>query len=149
MSIKWNWGVGAALAYAVFVASTLGFVAFAMSRPVALVRSDYYEDALREDQKREAEANGRAFSDRLTLTVDGRRDLVVAFPAELAMAVHGTMTLYRASDPAADREVALAPSSDGTQTISLVGMPQGHWLVQLRWRVAQRDFYTEQEVVLR
>lgn len=149
MIIKWNWGVGVALAYGVFATSTAGFVAFAMSRPVSLVRSDYYEESLREDQKQQAEANARALGDRLAITVDGRGDLVVTVPAEQAMDLHGTVTLYRASDPGADRQLALAPSPDGTQRIAMAGMPYGHWLVQLRWTVARRDFYAEQEVTLR
>jgi hypothetical protein len=149
MTLKWNWGVGVALTYTIFATSTLGFVAFAMSRPVSLVRNDYYEDALREDQKRQAEANARTLGDQLIIGVGRDHDVVVRLPPAHATDVHGTVTLYRASDPSADREVALVLSPDGTQRIALAGLPLGRWLVQLRWTTAKRDFYAEQEVTVR
>ena len=49
--MTFNWGTGMAAIYALFVVSTVAFVTFAMRRPVALVRADYYAESLRQDQK--------------------------------------------------------------------------------------------------
>ena len=127
----------------------MAFVAFAMSRPVSLVRDDYYEDSLREDQKREAEANARALGDRLAVMVTESGDLMLSFPAEQAGIAKGTATLYRASDPSADRDVPLQLAPDGTQKIPLRGLSPGHWLVKVRWSAGQRDFYVEQAATIR
>lgn len=47
MTIRLHWGTGIALAYTTFALATIGFVVFAMQRPVDLVSADYYADALR------------------------------------------------------------------------------------------------------
>jgi len=148
MTLKWNWGTGIALVYTTFALSTMGFVAFAMSRPVSLVRDDYYEQSLLEDAKRDAVANAAALGPRVTLTRTDDQALVVHLPAEQARAA-GSLTLYRASDPSSDRVFALALRGDGTQLVPLHGLRPGHWLAQLRWTANGRAYYTEQPLVVR
>ena len=149
MTIRWHWGVGVGVVYGIFAASTLGFVAFAMSRPVSLVSDDYYADSLREDQKRAAVANARALGDRVRVSNADGRTLAVTLPVEQPRTVSGTVTLYRASDAAADRVVALALQADGTQRIPLRELHAGQWLVRLRWTGDGRDFYVEQAIEVR
>jgi len=148
MTVKWNWGTGIALVYSAFALSTMGFVAFAMSRPVSLVSDDYYEQSLHEDARREAVANAAALGPRVALTRTDDQDLVVHVPAEQAGAA-GSLTLYRASDPARDRVIALALRGDGTQVVPLRGLQPGQWLAQLRWTVAGHAYYTAQPLIVR
>ncbi|MEO8076706.1 MAG: FixH family protein [Acidobacteriota bacterium] len=148
MTLKWNWGTGIALVYSTFALSTIGFVAFAMNRPVSLVSDDYYEQSLHEDARREAVANAAALGPRVALTRTDDQDLVVHLPAEQAGAA-GSLTLYRASDSASDRRVPLALRPDGTQRVSLHGLQAGQWLAQLRWAANGHAYYTEQPLVVR
>jgi hypothetical protein len=147
MTIRFNWGTGLALAYAAFAAATTGFVAFAMSRPVVLVRADYYQESLRQDARMQAERNARELGGSASIAVDGDR-LVVAVPRGQAGTARGTVTLYRASDDAADRVFDLAVDRDGRQGVSIRGIAPGHWVVQLRWDAAGREYYVERPVVV-
>jgi hypothetical protein len=72
----------------------------------------------------------------------------VTIPREQARIAHGSITLYRASDAAADRTFDLAVDADGHQSVSMEALAPGHWLVQLRWTVGGRAYYTEQSMVL-
>jgi hypothetical protein len=148
MTLKWNWGTGIALVYSTFALSTIGFVTFAMRRPVSLVSDDYYEQSLREDAKRDAVANAASLGPRVALTRTDDENLVVHLPAEQAGAA-GSLTLYRASDAARDRVVPLILRDDGTQLVPLHGLEAGRWLAQLRWTANGHAYYTEQPLVVR
>jgi hypothetical protein len=147
MTIRFNWGAGIALTYGAFALATTGFVVFAMGRPVALVRADYYAESLRQDQRTEAVQNARDLGSAVSIVNTDGRHLIVSFPVEQAPGARGTITLYRASDATADRMFDVAPDGDGRQRLSLVGLPAGQWLVQLQWKARDREYYVEQPVV--
>jgi hypothetical protein len=149
MTMRINWGVGIAATYILFAAATGGFVAFAMSRPVSLVSPDYYADSMREDQHLAATQNAQALGAALGIHSDGRDRIHVSLPPTHATAASGTVTLYRASDAAADRTVPLHPDLNGAQEVDVRGLPRGSWLVQLRWKVDGQDYYFERPVILR
>ena len=144
-----NWGVGIAATYILFATATGGFVAFAMNRPVSLVSPDYYADSLREDQHLAATRNAQALGSALAVTTDGRDRILVSVPSADVPRMRGTVTLYRASDAAADRTFALHPDSKGKQDVNVSSVARGLWLVQLRWSVETVDYYFEQPVILK
>jgi hypothetical protein len=146
--MKWNWGFGVAATYIVFAIATSGFVVFAMSRPVSLVRPDYYAESLREDQQLAARANATRLGAAVSVAVQDRT-LRIRVPRPLETTITGTVVLYRASDPDADRTFTFVPDPNGVQTIDLSRSPSGHWIVKLHWTTAGRDYYVEEPVVLR
>lgn len=149
MNIRFDWGTGIAVTYTVFALATAGFVVFAMGRPVALVRADYYAESLRQDQRAEAVRNARDLGVAVSIVNTDGRHVVVSLPREQAETARGTVTLYRASDASADRVLDLAPGADGRQQFSLSGLAPGHWLVQVRWSAGGREYYLEQPTVAR
>ena len=144
-----NWGVGVATAYIGFAAATSGFVAFAMSRPVSLVSPDYYAESLREDQHLAARRNAEALGGAVAVRLEGHDCIHISVPRSHAQAGRGSVTLYRASDVAADRTFAFSPDEAGQQIVTINSLARGSWLVQLRWSVEGRDYYIEQPVVLK
>ena len=144
-----NWGTASAVAYLTFAAATTGFVAFAMSRPVLLVRSDYYADSLKEDQHLAARRNALSLGAAVDVTTNGRDRIHITIPPDQAVEARGVVTLYRASDPAADRTFALTVDRLGGQDLSVDQIVRGTWLVQVRWAAGGRDYYIEQAVVLK
>jgi hypothetical protein len=145
MRIRWHWGTGMALAYTAFALSTLGFVVFAMSRPATLVSVEYYRQALAHDRRLEAEANARALGPALDVHLSADRTRVVLqLPGEHSPVARGTVTLYRPSDPSADRVVPLSLDANGAQRIPLEGLPTGRWRLLLEWSAEGRPYYVEQ-----
>lgn len=144
--MRWNWGAGVAATYVVFAAATSGFVAFAMTRPVSLVRPDYYAESLREDRQIAARANARGLGPGVSIAVE--RDGIRLTVPPASGAIDGSVTLYRASDAAADRMSPFSPDARGTQVLSVSGLERGHWVVKLKWTAAGREYYVEQPIVL-
>lgn len=139
------WGTAVVVIYAAFAASTLGFVAFAMTQPVDLVSPDYYQRSLVEDRRIAARDAARGLGDAVSAEVDAAaRTVVIRVPSPGAA---GTVTLYRPAGSAADRTVPLA-LRDGRQVLSTAGLASGHWLVQIDWSAGGRPFYYEAAVSL-
>jgi hypothetical protein len=150
MTIRWNWGTGLAVVYAVFALGTLGFVVFAMEHPQPLVTPRAYDQALGHDRRLAAMANADALGSTFACDVESDgRTLGLQFPASEATRVRGTLTLYRPSDPGADRVIPLAPDDRGRQAVSLAGLPAGRWRVLLDWTADGTAYYSETDVRLR
>ncbi len=149
MIIRPSWGTGIAMAYTAFVLATTGFVVFAMRRPLALVRPDYYAESLRQDQRMRAAENARGLGADASIVQTSSRELLVSLPRAMARTASGTVTLYRASDAGADRVLALALTAEGHQRMSLRGLATGRWVVQLRWSTGGLEYYVEQQVTVR
>lgn len=147
--MKWNWGAGIAAAYIAFAAATSGFVVFAMSRPVSLVRPDYYAESLREDQLMAARTNAHLLGSAVSITNERRDVLRLSVPRNAGAAISGSVTMYRASDPAADRTFTFTPDAGGVQNLTVSQLGSGHWIVKLHWATAGRDYDVEQPIVLR
>jgi hypothetical protein len=143
--LRLNWGTGIALAYAVFVIGTTGFVVFALGQPVELVSADYYSRSLTYDERLDAERHADALGDALRWTPasDGRA-LIITLPRD--QKVTGTLTLYRPSSVAADRVVPLAIDARGEQRLPFDGLASGRWILQMDWQAAGQRYYRENAV---
>jgi hypothetical protein len=147
---RFHWGVAIAAVYTTFATSTIGFVAFAISRPVDLVSSDYYARSLGHDDHLAAIARTRALGPTLqcTLSEEGRT-LLLGLPREFAQTASGTVHLYRPSNGRADRTAPLRLDARGSQQLSLDGLARGRWTLQLDWHVNGLTYYHEQSLDLR
>ena len=145
MKIGFNWGTGIAVTYAAFAVSTLGFVAFALGRPVDLVSADYYARSLAHDERMAAARGAGALDVRAALSADGE-NIVLTLPREQIASASGTVTLYRPSSAAEDRVVPLALDAAGTQRIAAAGLARGRWIVKIDWDAGGRRFHSEAAV---
>jgi hypothetical protein len=147
--MKWNWGTGISATYIVFATATVGFVVFAMQRPVALVRPDYYAESLREDQKIAARDNARRLGSAVSIANAGADVIRVSIPRDQTVTAPGSVLFYRASDPAADRSFPFMPDADGTQQFRVDALAPGHWIVKVHWTAGGQDYDLEQPLMLR
>lgn len=116
----WGWRIG--LVYTAFALSTLGFVAFAMTQRVDLVRDDYYQESLRTTAAQAALQRGRASG--VTLRVEDG-SLCVGMPQASSGKVH--VHLYRPDNPARDQHLSGEIQSDGTVSLPLSRDMRGNW----------------------
>lgn len=148
MKARWNWAMAIAVTYTVFAVSMLGFVAFALARPVDLVSADYYADALAHDARIEAARRGAALAAFDVAVASGAGEVVVTLPLTHAGAT-GTVTFYRPSGSAADRTMPLSLDGRGEQRVPVGDLPRGYWTVQVEWEADGLAYYREQPLRLR
>lgn len=149
MSRYWHWGTKIALVYILFVCGTITMVAIAVTQRTDLVAPDYYQRALRQDDRMAAEQNAAALGASLVVDSSAPDRLIVHWPHTPEA---GTITLYRASNAAADRNVPVATSpTDGgaEQTVALSDMERGTWKAQITWTAAGRPYYVEREFTIK
>lgn len=143
--MRFNWGTGIAVTYTAFAVSTLGFVAFALGRPVDLVSPDYYARSLAHDERIAAERGAGALDVRVAFRAEGEA-ILLTLPREHSAGASGTVTLYRPSSAADDRVVPLALDGAGAQRIPAAGLARGRWIVKIDWEAGGRRFHSETAV---
>lgn len=136
-----NWGWRIALVYTSFALATLGFVAFAMTQRVDLVRSDYYEQSLQHDQHAQAVANVQALGSSVSLQV---REGMIEFVAPVDHAgANVSIALYRPDAPADDKTYKALLDQQGRATIHVKDLRPGLWRVRVDWKVSTRAYHFE------
>ena len=147
MTRFWNWGVGIATVYTIFAGATLGFVAFAMSERVDLVSPEYYADSLAHDAKQAAESRTLALGSSFRME-QSAGVVTLSWPAT-ARPDNGRISMYRPSNSASDRSIAVAPDTQGRQVVSLESVPAGSWILQCDWVSGGLKYYAEQRLDVR
>lgn len=142
---RFHWGWRISLVYTAFALSTLGFVAFAMTQRVDLVRDDYYQESLRTTAAQDELARGRTAGVevaihgpmiRITITDTTKR------PSSLMA------DLYRPDDPSLDQHHVVTVADNGAYEVPLVGVVSGSWRVKLQWKVDGVAFARDQAMML-
>lgn len=147
---RWHWGTRIAIVYTAFAVSTVGFVVFAMHRPVDLVHPDYYARSLQHDAHLAAIGRTGALGDAFSIAQAGSgRSVIIRWPRDMAPAVAGSATFYRADNAHADRVVALAPDAEARQEIMVDSALRGLWTVQVEWSAGGESYYAERRLMLR
>ena len=137
----WGWRIG--LVYTAFALSTLGFVAFAMTQRVDLVRDDYYQESLRTAAAQAELHRGRMAG--IVLRVDDAK-LIIRMPyaPDGSLSVH----LYRPDNPALDQQMKTTVGDDGVAIVPLHGADSGRWRVIARWVYGGQSYVYEQTILV-
>jgi hypothetical protein len=132
--MSWGWRI--IILYAIFIAGTVGWVSYAMTKEVDLVRPDYYEHGLDHDKTMAARARAEALGDNAFIQFDRSSDLLrIQIPTEQAASAAGTIYLYRPNAVDSDRTIALKPAPNGRMTIPAQSLARGVWRFTLDWSV--------------
>lgn len=143
--IRFHWGWRIGLVYMVFALSTLGFVAFAMTQRVDLVREDYYQESLRNTTAQRE--RHRAHDVGAGIQVNGRMvRLIVADDA--AVPATAMLHLYRPDNPSQDVRTTIEAGKGGVLTYRLADVAPGQWRAIIRWNVRGENFEVEQSFML-
>ena len=149
MSRYWHWGTKIALVYCLFVTGTITMVAIAVNQRTDLVTPDYYAKALRQDDRMEAVRNTVALGSSFSAVQRDSGALTIAWPHTPDS---GTITLYRASDAGADREIPVSPvaaAGGAQQRVDLTMLAEGAWKAQIAWTAHGQSYYAEREIAIK
>jgi hypothetical protein len=138
---KLNWGWRIAIVYTFFAVSTIGFVAFAMTKKVELVRADYYEHSLEHDATSAARARATALDDAVKINETAQK-ITVLLPAHHANA-SGKITFYRPSAVSLDRSITIVKGSAEALTSDLL---PGRYRLVIEWKHNSQDYLAERNI---
>jgi nitrogen fixation protein FixH len=142
-----NWGYKLAIVYLAFAAGILTLVFKAKGEKIDLVAKDYYNQELAFGQRIAASNNAAALSGGLSVNVLNDQ-VVVTMPADCSgQNFSGTVTLYCPSDASSDRTVSLISGAQN-QVILTENLKKGLYLVQLKWKMNEKEYYLEKSLTL-
>ncbi|MFI5201933.1 MAG: FixH family protein [Candidatus Kapaibacterium sp.] len=146
--MSWGWRI--VILYAIFIAGTVGWVSYAMTKEVDLVRPDYYEHGLEHDKSMAARARADALGTNASIQLDAaHHDYRIQLPAEQAAAAKGTILLYRPNSIESDRTIPLAVGSDGIMRVPTSNLAPGLWQITLDWQNSGLSYEMQQMDTLR
>lgn len=131
--------------YTAFALATLGFVVFAMTQRVDLVRADYYEEAMRHDSMQVA----RARAAQQGSIVRQQNDTLQLLSSEVALHESPvTIEWLRAQNPALDEGMQTSYSKLVIQGVSTEHLERGKWTLRVHWKVGQVPYQIDTTVNL-
>jgi hypothetical protein len=140
------WPFGIVTAFVLFVGGMASFVVIACSQHDYLVNANYYENELEFQSQLDGAARAQQAGAAVRFDV-GSKQVVISVPvAQLPQKFSGTVELYNAIEPKADREFLLAPRPDGTQTLDVSRLVSGSWTVRAKWNAGGEKYFLEQKI---
>lgn len=142
--MKFNWGTGIALFYSTFAAVLIFAVIKSTTHDNSLVVDNYYEEDLKYQQHFDRLANTMAAD--IDFKVDNQNHLVhLQFPM---YAQQGEILFFRPSDKTKDFKLPVSTNASGIQIIPINGLANGLWKVKINWSSEEKNYYSEQTIIL-
>ena len=143
MENKFNWGWKIAILYSGFVCFMLAMVFQASHQKVELVTTNYYEEEL----KYQSHIDKMAFTDSSHATpewkVNGDK-IAMTFPmGSPKESIIGDIRFYCPSDEHRDFTMPISTMPQTPISISNQKLSHGTYKMQIEWKQASSDFYTE------
>lgn len=152
MKVTFNpWPVAIILTFVLFVSGTIGLIVMAASQRADLVSKNYYEQELKYQDQVDRLEHTRQLSAPAKIAYDaGRRRIGITLPPEHAsQSITGRIQLYRPSEADLDRQLKLQTDTQGRQWVDASDLQPGLWKLRLVWAVGNREFSTDQPVVIK
>ncbi len=148
--MKSPWPIALTSFFALLVAVMVVFVVWSLRQRVDLVAPDYYAQEIQHQQRINAETRAKQEGLKPAVAYDrGQSQFTIRFPEGAALqSATGTVTFYRPSDAALDRQFAFEPDAEGAQTISVALLP-GLWRVKISWQREDVSYFVEDALMVR
>ncbi|MEW5798319.1 MAG: FixH family protein [Bacteroidota bacterium] len=145
---KINWGSWIVLSFVVFALGTFTMVYISMNSRVDLVTDDYYEKELKYQDHIDVLKNTNAIESKVSFTLN-RSSISISYPnIDAPSNYSGVVMFFRPSDKTLDFSRPVSIDSTYSQTIATDTLLRGMWRVKISWDVGEKQYYTEQPVII-
>ena len=146
-TIKINWGAKIAMLYGGFVVLIVALVTGSMRQDFDLVSADYYQQELEYQKVINASKNQSALSSPVQVHAD-EQYVHLDFPHEIAQeSISGNVQFYSEVKTEWDKTMPLVNTA-GKMTIARSELQKTNYLVKIKWKVDEVDYYQETRINL-
>jgi hypothetical protein len=141
--MKWNWGKGIFIFYALFVIvlAIQLFRSFQYDR--SLVVEDYYAKDLAYQEQFDRIQN--VLKHNADVTIEHAADsLLIQFPED-HLSPEGAIHFYRADNKSLDQTYPIDLNEKGRQLFVSSEFAKGKWTIKISWQWDGNDYFVEQE----
>jgi nitrogen fixation protein FixH len=143
--MKNKWGIGIAAAYIIFAGSMILFAVHASHQHYDLVSDNYYEQAVKYQDKIDAGYN--AEQSKLDITYNEKENTLLLNAASEIKS--GTLQFYKPDKAAVDFKLDFSTNAEGKQTLPLRKLAHGYWKVNAIWIADDnKSCYTETKIFI-
>lgn len=142
-----SWSKAIILSFILFAVFVAAMVTVCVRQDIGLVTRDYYKEELQYQEQLDRKQNALNLEARPDIVV--REDNLEIHYAEMDAVSTGTVTLFRPSNAALDREFRLlVPSSEAVQRFPLRGAVKGLYKARMRWVMRGKEYFMEKVIVI-
>lgn len=143
-----NWPRSIILVFVLFVGLVVTMVVISMKHKVNLVAHNYYEEELAYQDQINRIQNFEDLSDKPTVIKQGH-EIIVTFPSLVANEIlSGEIHFFRPSDNAIDKKIELKLDQAFSQSFPTAALGKGLWKTKLSWKTNDKEYFSEQRIVL-
>jgi nitrogen fixation protein FixH len=141
--MKFNWGHGIALAYAIFACSLLAVVLKTTQYDHSLVTEKYYQKDLEYQQHYEKLANSQTLDQPIKVWKDKEaKALSIQFPDGFER-IEGEVTFFRPVNEEEDFSVPFELSGENLLEYNTEKLHPGLWTIKIDWQSGNTPYYQE------
>jgi nitrogen fixation protein FixH len=143
-----SWGNKLLLVFIAFTGLMSYMTYRCVSTPVELVANEYYQDELAYQNVIDGAKNANALSRKINIRQEAGK-IMIEFPPEM-MSSHltGTILFYNAANLNRDRNVKLNVLSGGKIILESGLLGPGQFTVKITWNANNKDYYSEQNIMI-
>lgn len=142
-----SWGNKLVVVFVIFIAMIGTLVYKSVMIKNDLVTSDYYSQELKYQDKINGSNNANAISQ--VSIVQNKEFVTIYLPTELiGNSISGEAWFYCVTDADKDRHIKLNVGDNGAQMISKKELAKGNMQIKLSWKVGDKDYYTEKNLLI-
>ncbi|GBD90214.1 fixH [bacterium BMS3Abin04] len=146
--MKLNWGTGILVFYVLFMAVSIWFISFAMSKDVNLVTDDYYSKEIKYQEQIDRVKRTNNLPEKLKVKVLGE-NIVFRFPSIFKSdKIEGNILLYRPSNRYYDHSLSIELNKNNEQSFSSENLLKGLWKIKVDWTVDSLTYFNEENIMV-
>ena len=144
-----NWGTKIALIYSGFVVFIISMVVLCIKQnDIHLVSKEYYKEEIAYQDQIDKLTNAQQLHGQMGFQYIGEKQVVeFFFPKSLSDAT-GEILFFRPSDAHKDVKVAVNMDDTGRQIVPVYSLDKGLWKVKVKWNAKNKDYFSEQVLVI-
>jgi hypothetical protein len=144
-----NWGTKIALIYGGFVAFVIAMVVLCIKQnDIHLVSKEYYKEEIAYQDQIDKLTNAQQLHGQMGFQYIGEKQVVeFFFPKSLSDAT-GEILFFRPSDARKDVKIAVDMDETGRQVVPVTSLDKGLWKVKVKWNAQNKDYFSEQVLVI-
>jgi hypothetical protein len=145
-----NWGTKIVISFVVFVGIIMSMVVISVKQDFFLVTENYYEQEIKYQDQIDRMTNHQNLTEKPLLQwSENKNQLLLIFPGQLIeQGITGNIVFFRPSDASLDRTYEIALSESGVQAFDARLFRNGKWKAKIHFSVNNKEFYTEQSIIL-
>lgn len=144
-----NWGYKIGLVYGGFVVFVIAMVVLCVKQDdIHLVSKEYYKEEIAYQDQIDKLQNAEQIRGQMGFQYVGEKQVVEFFFPQFLADATGEILFFRPSDARKDVKVAVHMDESGKQVVPVAQLDKGLWKVKIKWSANNKDFFSEQVLVI-